>query len=192
MAEKKRKHFSFTKLIFILIILVLLVFALVNTRAKYESDTNSVGNANIAFYVLGEDIQTMNINLFSMVPREQPYVKTFTISNNDGTHRAETATQYNLQIITTTNLPLKYELYLNQNYTDPGAADIIAASQQIAADSDGTYFNTITAPEENFGYTADESNTYTLVIYFPVQYISRDYQDIIESISVVVDSKQVI
>jgi len=146
----------------------------------------------LLFMLFGENIQTMNINLFSMVPKAAPYVKIFTVSNNDGTHRAETAMQYNLKIVTTTNLPLKYELYLNQNYTDTGAVNIIAAAQQTAADSDGTYFNTITAPAETFGYSTDETNTYTLLIYFPLQYAANNYQDIIESISVTVDSKQVI
>lgn len=195
MIRKKRKHFSFTKFIFILIILSLLaisLFAFINTKARYESNAAGTGNADVAFYVLGQNFQTMNINLSSMVPKGEPYIKTFTVSNNDSGKRAETAVAYDLKIVTTTNLPLKYELYLNQNYTDAGAVNIIAGTQQIAADSNGTYFNTITAPEETFDINADETNTYSLVIYFPIQYISNNYQDIIESITLTVDSKQII
>ena len=192
MIKKTRKHFSFTKIIFILIILVLLILTLISTKARYESDSSGVGSVDAAFYVLNEDFQTMNINLASISPRAEPYIKTFTVSNNDGQHRTETSIQYNLKIVTTTNLQLKYELYLNQSYNAPGAVDIIAGSQQTAADSDGTYFNTITTPEETFGHTADETNTYNLVIYFPAQYASGNYQDMIENISLTVDSKQVI
>ena len=48
------------------------------------------------------------------------------------------------------------------------------------------------APSETFTFTQDQEYTYQLVIYFPREYMSYTYQDIVESIEIVVDSKQVI
>ena len=94
--------------------------------------------------------------------------------------------------MTTTNLPLSYELYRNQHYDDTGAVNVISSTTTVAADSDGTYFKTMVAPSETFGFTQNQSNSYQLVIYFSSQYTSYSYQNIVESIEIVVDSRQVV
>ena len=43
-----------------------------------------------------------------------------------------------------------------------------------------------------FGFDEDEYNDYQLVISFPSEYDSVDYQDIVEGIFIVIDSKQII
>ena len=99
--------------------------------------------------------------------------------------------EYDLSIITTTNLPLVYALYMNQAYNDNGAVSIIV-SDTVTADSDGTYWKTITTAKQNFGYTTNQSNSYQLVIYFPVTYTHYKYQDIAEMVQIVINSKQVL
>ncbi len=98
--------------------------------------------------------------------------------------------QYDLVIRTTTNLPLEYELYLNSVYTDANAENAIIDSQVIQ-DTDGTYFNKFTTDTKYFSHSYNETNTYQLVVYFPETYVDEMYQDIVDSIEITVNSKQI-
>ena len=62
----------------------------------------------------------------------------FTIANNDGTNRIGVDAVYDLKIITTTNLPLRYELYRDQSYNANGAVNIISSTTSVATDSDAS------------------------------------------------------
>ena len=106
--------------IFIFIILIVLIITLImNVMARYESQGESIGEIEIAMYILNDDYQSMNLKLDSMIPRIQPYVHNFSIANYNETERTDVKLEYTLKIRTTTNLPLTYELYLNEMYTAP-------------------------------------------------------------------------
>lgn len=190
---KKKKNINVNKLKFLIIlILIFVIIKIVNfTISKYEASSNSSADLGIACYILKDDYQTMSVNLGSLLPREEPYVYSFTVANNDGTNRTETNLEYDLTIRTTTNLPIQFELYKNENYTDAGAQNIIT-SVNTEADECGTYFTTYTIPKTNFGFTSNEQNTYNLVVYFPSIYSAIQYQDVIENIEIVLESKQII
>lgn len=184
---KKSKHKGRINLIKILIILLCLLFTFFIARftySKYQTTTNSSSQLDVAFYIVKEGYQSMSVKLDSIVPRATPYIYTFTVSNTDGTNRAQTNLSYDLSVITTTNLPLTYELLINNS-------DAIL-SNNVAQDSDGTYFRTITTNTQQFGFTADQTNTYTLKVTFPAQYTNISYQDIIEGVEIVVNSRQTI
>ena len=70
-----------------------------------------------------------------------------------------------------------------------GAANIIVGNI-VEQDDDGTYFRTMTMATKNFGYVADEKNLYQLVIYFPETYTAIKYQDVIESVEIIINSRQ--
>ena len=108
-----------------------------------------------------------------------------------GLKRTDTKLQYNVKLRTTTNLPLQIELYENENYSDSGSQDILSV-EDTRADEYGTYFTTYTTPTSYFGFQNNEKNIYSLVVYFPSIYNSIDYQDVIENIEVIVESKQVV
>lgn len=179
------------KILILLLIIILLIKLISSTVARYESNANANSNIQAAFYVLSDDFQTMTLNLDTLIPSSELHVYTFSVSNNDGTNTCETDMQYDLIIRTTTNLPIEYELYMNQNYTDSDAVSAIKTNE-VAKDDDGTYFRTITTDTQTFLYTKAETNTYQLVIKFPEQYNNIEYQDVIEAIEITVDSKQVI
>ncbi|MDO5555535.1 MAG: hypothetical protein Q4G09_02455 [Clostridia bacterium] len=187
----KKKLINKLKYIIILICLILSIFFLYKTFSKYESTSTSRGNIEVAFYILNEDYQSMNLSLPEFTPRNEPYVCTFSVANNKDGRRTDTRLEYDLSIRTTTNLPLTYELYLNENYNSNNATNIIT-SNLVEQDSDGTYFRNISTETKSFGFQTNETNTYNLVIYFPIQYRLIQYQDIIESIEVIVTSKQIV
>lgn len=191
--KNKKKSINMNKVkFFIILVLIFIILKIINfTISKYEASSNSTANLGIAYYILKDDYQTMSVNLGSLLPREEPYVYTFSVANNDGTNRLETNLEYDLTIRTTTNLPLQFELYKNENYSDSGAQNIIT-SVNTETDEYDTYFTTYTTEKSYFGFTNNEQNTYNLVVYFPSVYSSIQYQDIIENIEVVIESKQII
>ena len=175
------------KLIILFFCIVLIYFIVKNTFSRFQSDADVVAKLDAAFYIVDEDYQTMTINLDSIVPRDDPYVYNFSISNTDGTNRAEVNLEYDLKIVTTTNLPLQYYLYLNgDNRTD------IITRTTIDQDEYDTYFKTMETQTEEFEFTKDETNTYRLEIYFAPTYKDISYQDIIEGIEIQVNSRQII
>lgn len=187
----KKKKILYTKLVILILCFLISLRIFVLVLSKYESIANSNADVDIAFYLLKEDYQTMTTNLASVAPRDNAYVFTFSIGNQDGVKKAEVDLTYNLTIRTTTNLPLTYDLYMNQQYDDTDAVSVVKENV-ISQDDDMTYFRTITTEPVTLEYTTGTTNVYQLVIYFPKSYNQENYQDIIEAIEITIDAKQVV
>lgn len=190
--EKKYKNIRNKKAIIGLIILVALLCLLLLVRqtfARYQTITSAATEIEYAFYVLDTDYQTTEINIGNIVPREDNYEYIFSVSNFNTIRRTETNLTYDLWIRTTTNLPLNYDLYELESLEDTNTTSIIE-SDSIIQDEHGTYFRKITAPSKEFSYREDQTYFYKLVINFPLAYKDSQYQDIIESIEINIDSKQ--
>ena len=54
------------------------------------------------------------------------------------------------------------------------------------------YLRNIETVEYEFGYTSDETDIYQLYIYYPTEYDTYEYQNMVENISINIDSKQVL
>lgn len=172
------------------ILCIILIFILFNrTFAKYKTESVSQAEIQAAFYLLNDEYQSAEVKLDSLEPRNDEYVYSFSISNNKSNKRTETSLEYELKIVTTTNLPLSYKLYKNEDYQ---TGTNIIVSDSILPDEYGTFFRTICAGKETFTHTEDETNIYTLIVKFPRQYNQTEYQDIIEAIFIEIESKQLI
>ena len=188
----KRKLTKKILKLLILLLCLLLLFKFINySVARYESDTFAKSNIQVAFYVIKKDYQTMNLNLDSLFPDDKPYTYKFSISNSDGNKICETDMEYDLRIRTTTNLPLEFELYLNEPFDKNGAKNIIIKNEVIK-DEFGTYFRLMNVDKKQFSYKRKETNVYQLVVKFPKKYNTINYQDIIDTIEIIVDSNQII
>lgn len=195
-----RTKILYAKLIILIMCLVIILRIFTLILAKYESETSTDAEIDIAFYLFKEDYQTMTLNLGSIVPQNNVYVFDFNIGNQDGTDTAEIDLTYDLTIRTTTNLPITYSLYMNQNYTDSGATSIIKTNT-VEQDDDGTYFRTMTTDTQELLFRTPKTNSYQLVVNFPLSYTDPNtntttsynvekYQDIIEAIEIKVESRQ--
>ena len=80
---------------------------------------------------------------------------------------------------------------MNEEYNKKDAKDIIQ-SNEIYLDEDGTYFRKMTTQKMELKYTEPTTNIYQLVISFPSNYNTENYQDIIEAIEISIDGKQII
>lgn len=187
MSKKKKRLYAKLVILIICLIIVLRIFTLIWSR--YESEAKSNANVDIAFYLLNEDFKDMTLNLAEIFPRNDAYVYTFSIGNQDGEKTAEIDMTYDLTLRTTTNLPLTYELYMNQDYGEDGAKSILETNE-IEQDEDGTYFRVMTTKTEELLYKEPKTNTYSLVIHFPENYNTEQFQDIIEMLEITVESRQ--
>lgn len=188
----KKKLFKINKLTILIISLAVILTFIPLTYSKLFSKIDSNAKVETAFYILNADYYEKAIHLDNIVPSEESYVYTFKVANNDGTNRLETKLEYNLKIITTTNLPLSYKLYMNEDYNDKNSNNIIINDTIAKTSEDGAYFRTMETNKQIFGFTADEENIYYLLVTFPKEYDSFEYQDVIDGITISIESKQII
>ena len=180
------------KLLIVIITLILLcnfLLALPKAFSLYETSVNGTTTMQYAFYVLNTNYNTQEIKLGDILPSTGAYVYDFTVSNFNNSGRSEVDMEYDLSIRTTTNLPLRYELYIDESYDDVGATNAIT-SNTTTADSDGTYFNHFLTATKYMPYTQNKTYSYELVVYFPSNYTDSMYQDVAESVEITVASRQ--
>lgn len=189
MTNKKIRRL-YAKLVILILSFLIIARIFVLVLSKYESISDSYANVDIAFYLLKEDYKTMTTNLASLLPQDNAYVFEFSIGNEDGEQIAEVDLEYELTLRTTTNLPLTYELYMNQQYTDEGATNIITENN-IELDEQGTYFRIMKTDKIELSYKQGTTNLYQLVVYFPANYNQEIYQNIIELLEITVNAQQV-
>ena len=178
-------------LFFITFFITLIIFPF--TLSKYQSTATGNINSNIAFYLFKTDYQIERIKLADLEPSTTPHIYTFTIGNQNNNKVSDVDIEYYLKIITTTNLPLRYQLYKNEEYESNDSTNLINnTNTTIEKDSDGTYFQTFEFDKEELLYTTPKTNNYTLVVYFDETNKEAKYQDTPESVRIIVDSRQII
>ena len=188
--EEKKRLLIVVLGLFLLIILAIKLFQI--AYASYESEAKLNANINKALYILEEGGMDFNIDLNKIEPSDKPYVYKFSISNYKGNKHSQVDIEYKIDFKTTTNLPLTYKLYRNENYDDAGATDLFDEAK-VTQDVDGAWYNTLEGKEKYmFPYTEDKTDIYTLVVHFPKEYkTNTEYADSIENIEVAIKSNQV-
>lgn len=189
--EEKKRFLLFS--LFLLLILYLSFKLFGVAYASYE--TNAKLNASIdrAIYLIDNEGMSFNIDPEQIIPSNDPYVYKFSISNFNAVTRSDIDVLYELRVTTTTNLPLTFELYRNENYDDVGAINLFS-SPRVVQDEDGAWYN-IYEPNGVYEmlYTEQITDIYTLVINFSKEYASNSvYADSIENIEVMIKSKQIV
>ncbi len=180
-------------IIFLICIIALCSIVFTNVIAKYNSKATALKNIDIAIYAFKEDHQTMNFKLDNMIPQTEPYQHTFSVTNTDSNNKiAQTSIEYDITIKTTTNIPLQYVLYKNQTPTSVSPSNIII-EETVQADADGTYFKTLKTAKQTFTHSTTQTDIYYLLIYFSETYKTQpEYQHMVESVEITIDSAQII
>lgn len=189
--KMRKGSINIFRILFLIFLFLLLVILLPMSYSRYESKATSNVNTGVAHYILNPGYQYINVKIPNLVPKDEPYIYNFSISNFKDGVRTETLMEYDLMVKTTTNLQLDYKLYMNENYQNSSSTNIIVENN-VVQDSYGTYFKEMKTNKNYFTYLYNETNNYTLLIYFPKTFVNYKYQDILESIFIVIESKQVI
>lgn len=80
---KRKTKANKIKILIILILIFVLVKICQYTFALFQSKSNTTANIDVAYYILNEDYKDMTLNLGRILPRDDPYVYTFSIANNN-------------------------------------------------------------------------------------------------------------
>lgn len=168
---------------FLLIILLIAIGSVDFTQARYESEVEVSGSPNLAFFIVDVTTQSGHIKLDEMIPRVEPYTYTFNVSNFNTQKRANVDLTYTIEIITTTNMPLNFQIFKGNDM------DTMQVDHDITTtDSNGVYYRHLVIDDASImTYSANHTDTYTLWVQFPVA--NKDYPERYEGIIDLVDIK---
>lgn len=189
--EERKRFLLFSLFLLICLYFVFKLFG--DAFATYETSVKLTANIDRAIYLVENEGMSFNIDPDQIIPSNEPYVYKFSISNFNASGNSDIDIEYFLRVRTTTNLPLTFELYRNENHDAAGAVNLFS-SPRVVQDEDGAWYN-IYEPEGVYEmlYSEPITDVYTLVINFPKVYASNSiYADLIENIEVVIKSKQII
>ena len=181
----KTKFLFFFKYIAIFLLVVFIINIMEITYSKYSSSANGDAAANIAFFIVDVGTYENTISLNNLEPSNNDYIYKFTVNNFKNNKRTNVKLDYNLEFVTTTNLPLTYKIYKE------GTNNIIT-SNEIIQDGD-MYFNKLSTNEAgSFSYEENQTEEYTLVVNFPITYNDKPdkYQGLIDSFMIKINATQ--
>lgn len=153
------------------------------TLSKYSSKATGNAKIDIVFSLLDTEALSQTITLDEIIPDDKFHTKTFAVKNYQDDYRIDINMIYNVVIKATTNLPIVYELYDENNL-------LISDNNEIITDEYGTIFYTITSKEKLFTHKKDDRDLYTIKYKLGSTYNEEEYQDIIELLSIEINAKQ--
>lgn len=185
----KKVIFKILIIILLLIIIITAILLISKTISKYESESQAQRDVDVAFWVIDNSYQTQRIIAEDLYPSDTPFEYTFSVSNNNGEKRVETEMEYEISIITTTNLPLNYAIEKN--------GESCSLTEEIFQDEYGTFYKKITIDSKNnnlkFGFKEDITEEFTLYVNFLKKYENETkYADLIEDIKLELTANQII
>jgi len=170
----------------ILVLCIMLSFVLIGKiYARFHTEIEGEIVNKVAFYVVDPVPQTQQIKIGELEPNGQNFNYDITVSNYKDDKTSEVDMNYTLQLITTTNVPVTYSLYANSGSTN------VIGNKEIFQNTDGMYFFRYAPQVGSFVHGVRRTDTYRLVINFPESYKLAMYQDLIDTIEVTVDARQV-
>lgn len=177
--------------VFSILIILLLVFMGkgVFTYSRYETHLTSQNSISTAIYLLSDEYQTINVKLPDVVPGNNQYKYSFSVSNYKDDLHCDTNLKYRIYIRTTTNVDIDYKLYNTLDVTN-ATPDML--SNSTSQDIYGTYFRHIYTDYKTMLYSENKTDNYTILFTFPNDFKDAKYSSIVELIEVNVESKQIL
>ena len=173
--------------------LLLIIYLITRAYGSYITTAKLRADIDKAIYVFEEETMSFNIDENKIIPSNDPYTYTFSVQNYNSTQTSDVDLTYNINIRSTTNLPLEISLYRNESPSASGATNIIG-SPTLRQDADGAWYKLYTESDDYaLNYNTQTKDIFTLVIVFPQSYsLNTTYADITENIEVIINSKQTI
>ena len=189
--DEKRRILTFGLVLLCVLFLAAYFFRM--AYAKYEVRAKINANIAKALYIFTDEKLAFNLEPTSIVPSDNPYVYRFSVSNFMTGKHSDVDLSYKVMVRTTTNLPITVSLYRNELHTDSGAVNLFQGSTDVQDEDDAWYHLYETATEFEMDYVDDATDIFTMVISFPASYAADvTYADYLESIEVILESKQII
>ena len=188
--EKKR----FLLFVFLLFFLLLFSFYLLRIAyARYEVRAKINANIDKALYIFEDEKLDFNLEPDGIIPSDEPYTYRFSVSNYNANKHSDVDISYQVKVRTTTNLPITVSLYRNELPSASGAVNMFQSSVLQQDEDDAWYRLYSSISEFEMDYEDDVTDVYTMVISFPSSYATDVlYANYLESIEVILESKQII
>ena len=188
---KSRKRFLIYS--FLVLILMFLSMYVLRVFGSYQSDAYLNAEVVKAVLLLEEEKLDFSIAPDGLVPSEKPYVYYFSIANYNNSKKSNVDLEYSLSMRTTTNIPLEYQLYRNEDYDEESSVNLLENFSEVQ-DEDGSWYKVFDLDKKyNFSYKTKNKDIYCLVVYFPKIYSKNlDYTNLIDHVEITVDAKQII
>lgn len=180
----KKKFLYFNRITVAVIGIFILLSCTRFAFSKFYTNGKGEAISEIAFYTINPGTQTQTLKMFDIKPDGKDYVYDINVSNFQDNNVSEVDMEYHLSLRTTTNIPIEYKIYLN------GSTMNEFNQKEVIQDEDGMYFFRFQAPVGNFQKNVEKTDHYQLVVNFPSIYNEETYQDLIESVEVTIDAKQ--
>ena len=188
---KSRKRF----IIYSILVLILMFLSMYVLRVYGSYQSNAYLKADVvkAVLLLEEEKLDFSIDPDGLVPSDKPYVYYFSIANYNDSSKSNVDLEYSITMKTTTNIPLEYQLYRNEDYTLDTSTNLLKNYSEIQ-DEDGSWYKVFSLQDTyEFSYKTKNKDIYTLVVYFPKAYSKNlDYTNLIDHIEFTVDAKQIV
>lgn len=189
--EEKKRLILFGALL--LLMLFLAYQFLQYSYSRYEIRAKVNANIDKALYIFEDGKASFNLESEGIVPRNEPYIYQFSVSNFNTTKHSDVDISYQVKVRTTTNLPITVSMYYNESPNTEGATNLFQGSTS-GQDEDGAWYKEyVSINEYEMSYEEDVTDIYTMVIQFPSIYSNNsNYADYLESIEVILESHQII
>ncbi len=190
MKKFNNRRLVISGVLFLLVaVLVLFMHFDIFTYSRYESTMASSNQINTAIYLLNDQYQQIAVRLPDVVPGNNQYTYTFSVSNFTATKHCETNLKYVIHVRTTTNMHIDYDIFNTLNIEN---AQTHVISNRVLGDNDSTYFRHIYTPEHTMLYDDDQTDYYTLLFTFPDDYDDAVYSGMADYIEINIESRQIL
>ena len=173
-----------------IMILLSILYIFSQTYSRYTTDVSVQVEPQLAFFIADAKSYRGTLELGEILPSEDPYYYAFTVSNFKDDQKANVDLEYQLKIVTTTNLPLEYELYRNtEDYTNGNIID----KKEVSQNSDEMFFQTLSSSAYyDLSFQNKTTDTYVLKVTFPVEYqqFPEKYAGPVELVEIQLDARQ--
>lgn len=190
-ANLDKQSFSFYMFFSILLIITLIVLSTFKfTQARYESNTTINISPTLAFFIVDVQNTSGQIKLDGLIPRDEPYLFTFEVSNFNDEKKANVDLTYSIELITTTNMPLNFKIFKGSNM-EQNKVD----SDTVTTDDNGVFYRHLVINDVSvMNYNNNCTDTYTLWVEFPKTYMSNPdaYSGIIDLVDIKINAEQVV
>lgn len=191
--NRKRLILSMSLLVLVIVLLIFIGMD-VFTQSRYESVATSQNNISTAIYLLDDSYQTINVQLPDIIPDNNQYAYSFSVSNYNGDDHSDTNIKYRIHIRTTTNMEIEYDLFDTLDYENGTSC---VDSNAIVQDFHGTHFRHIYTDYSTMLYEDDVTDYYTILFTFPentetINYKDAKYSGIAELIEINIESSQML
>ena len=190
-ANLDKQSFSFYMFFSILLIITLIVLSTFKfTQARYESNTTINISPTLAFFIVDVQNTSGQIKLDGLIPRDEPYLFTFEVSNFNDEKKANVDLTYSIELITTTNMPLNFKIFKGSNM-EQNKVD----SDTVTTDDNGVFYRHLVIDDVSvMNYSNNCTDTYTLWVEFPKTYMNNPdaYAGIIDLVDIKINAEPVV